>query len=208
MNEALTDVLGVDLEKKESYLENIEENLPEESIVVQTIALSAKDKGLGLRRMDGHLREAAYLGAVNQVVRRLIDSKTATGVTLPGLLPHLEELIVRGSQDSDQFARRMYGLCSSGNSQIGIEIAQSWNKLRAMLEDKTDGPLEQTVDELGTGEHEHKLQNKVSKQIENDLAKKLEERYKHFVAKDRRRLAYENRSNSFASPQPQLKRPS
>ena len=63
------------------------------------IALPARYKGLGLRRIDDFVGAEAYIGGWNMVSRNLIDRTHEEGIRHGGLYPLLEDALGANSQN-------------------------------------------------------------------------------------------------------------
>jgi len=191
LDEALVMILSIDLHDKNSYVIDPTSQLEKVDVNKKRISLAARDGGLGLRRMDDFVADAAFVSAISQCTSRFIDKQAQTGETMPGLFQHLEPLFGVGSQDQAQSFRRFHQFTSGNRSLIGRAFQTSWWRLQEMVTDRANGPLADDVSEVGTA-YRIKLQNKISKQIEAHRLQKLEEEFNSLPQNDRRVLAWKN----------------
>ena len=57
------------------------------------VAQPARHEGLGIRKVDGFVGHAAFLGEIDIIVRRLIDHIAEDGSKVPGLDTLLEDVL-------------------------------------------------------------------------------------------------------------------
>ena len=180
------------------------DNLLDPSICPEMISQPARLKGLGLRRLDVFVSEAAYVGGWELVTRRLINWKVEDGSTHQGLYPLLEPLLGAGSQDFDSKDQR-FAKFTDGSSTLGTYFRQAFDDLVQRCPDAETGPLSLTVAATRPVSYSNpKMQGDITRQVENAQAKSLAARFEALGKRDRRRISYQNRSPStmacFATP--------
>ena len=201
LDKTLIQIIGIDLQDQTSFLKDQvisqTNRLKFPTLVSETIALPTKNKGLGIRKLDNFVGLAAWVGAMNLVARSFIDVTTQTGAVIPGLYPLLEPVFGAHSQD-DINADSRFEVFVDGRSNIGKELTAAWDMLRTTVPatELQGGPLEQDVQSLGTGFYKEKLQNTISRQIEESRAKVNQQQYQQLDGPldERIKIMYENRN--------------
>ena len=108
------------------------------------IALPARYKGLGLRRMDDFVGAAAPIGGWDMVSRNFIDRTDEEGNRLQGLYPLLESVFGPNSQDPENADTRFLDF-TNGHSQIGTQFGEAFNLLRQKAPGEVSGPLSRSA---------------------------------------------------------------
>ena len=103
-------------------------------------AQPARHKGLGIRKVDGFVGHAAFVGGIDIIVRRLIDHIAEDGSKVPGLYPLLEDVFGEGSQDYGNAENRFVKFID-GSSTLGEHFLYSIRVLKAQCPGAEDGPL-------------------------------------------------------------------
>jgi hypothetical protein len=116
LDRALEIATGLDFLNPAAYSQDPE--TPEDpALGAEMVAQPARHKGLGIRRIDGFVGSAAYIGGMELVSRRLIDKRGKDGSVQAGLYPLLEPLFGAGSQDHGNENQRFAKL-TDGSSTI------------------------------------------------------------------------------------------
>ena len=98
--------------------------------------------------------------------RRIIDCTDEDGNFSPGLYPLLEGTFGAGSLDAGNEDPR-FNFFVNGSSELGLEVAQAWSRLQAMVSPENVGPLSRPAEALRPMSKEiGKLQNDITVQIE------------------------------------------
>ena len=93
------------------------------------IALPARYRGLGLRRMGDFVGAAAAIGGWDMVSRNLIGRTDEEGIRHGALYPLLESAFGANSQDPENPDTR-FSAFTDGRSQIGTEFGEALDLLR------------------------------------------------------------------------------
>jgi hypothetical protein len=195
LDEALNLVTGLELLSPTAYSLD-PATLPDPTLGEEMVRQPARLKGCGLRRIDEFVGDAAYVGGLELVSRRFIDSRGEDGVLRPGLYPLLEPLFGAGSQDHGQEDRR-FATFINGTSALGNSFRDAFDSLKALCPDAEAGPLSVEVEAVRpVSSKDPKLQRDITKQIEDTRAIDLAKRHQDLAINDRRKVAYKQRLTS------------
>ena len=162
-------------------------------------ALLSPQATSGLRRMGDFVGAAASIGAWNMVSRNLIDRTDEEGNRYGGLYPLLEPVVGANSQDPENADTR-FSAFTDGRSQIGTQYGGALNLLRQKAPGEAPGPLSRPVDALRPADkRQPKLQNELTKQVEEHRVRDITGRFNQLHPGARRRTAFQNRVASTAA---------
>ena len=115
-------------------------SLPDPSIMPDLVALPARYKGLGLRRMGDFVGAAAAIGGWDMVPRDLIGRTDEEGIRHEGLYPLLGSVFGANSQNPENADTR-FSAFTDGRSQIGTQFGEAFNLLRLKAPGEAPCPL-------------------------------------------------------------------